>query len=269
MPLTTAPHIPAEELVHGTLIRDQYRWLEDRSLPDTEEWIKEQQRRCNNYFAGCRDLSSIRNRVREYLDIEVADQPSKVGGRYFYRRRGQGQEQASIYTRNVSTGNERLLVDASSLGAFASVGIHRKSEDGSLLAYELKRGGGDRKAIHIVEVENGRVLADFIETGYVRGFSFATDNSGFCYCYEGRGASGGHTIRFHRFGQSEPDRVCLRLEGTCASRLTLIADHTHLGTIHMYQADGAAAIDFWVAQRGEPENWQCIVANRKLPFSPF
>jgi prolyl oligopeptidase len=269
MLLTTTSQIPTEEIVHGTLILDPYRWLEDRSLPETEEWIKEQQRHCNSYFAGCRDLSSIRDRVREYLDIEVADQPSKVGSRYFYRRRNQGQEQASIYTRDALTGKERLLVDASSLGAFASVGIHRISEDGSLLAYELKRGGGDRKAIHIVQVENGCVLPDFIETGYARGFSFITDDSGFCYCHEGLKAFGGHTIRLHRFGQSEPDHVCLRVASNRGSRLILTSDDTHLGAIHVYQVDGAGVIDFWVAQRSESENWRRVLANRKLPYSPI
>jgi prolyl oligopeptidase len=269
MSLTGSPLAPAEEMIHGVLVRDPYRWLEDRSLPETEEWIREQQRRCNEYFAECEDLLAIRERVRAYLDVEITDQPSRVGSQYFYRRRNQGQEQASIYTRDAFTGRERLLVDACSLGAFGSVGVHRISEDGSLLAYELKRGGGDRKAIHIVEVKSGRALLDFIETGYARGFSFISDDSGFCYSHEGQAASGGHTVRLHRFGQSGPDHVCFRVVNTRGSRLILTADRTHLGAIHMYQADGASVIDFWMAQRREPENWRCIFANRKLPYSPI
>jgi len=35
------------------------------------------------------------------------------------------------------------LVDPSGQGPFTSVGIHRISDDASLLAYELKHGGGD------------------------------------------------------------------------------------------------------------------------------
>jgi len=35
----------------------------------------------------------------------------------------------------------------------------------------------------------------------------------------------------------------------------------------MYQVDGAAVIDLWVAQRSEAEDWRRVFANRKLPFS--
>lgn len=269
MSLTGSPLAPVEEMIHGVLVRDPYRWLEDRSLPKTEKWIREQQRRCKQYFAECKDLPAIRERVRAYLDVEITDQPSRVGSRYFCRRRNQGQQQASIYVRDAVTGQERQLVDVSPLGSFASVGIHRISEDGSLLAYELKIGGGDRKAIHIVDVESGNVFPDFIETGYARGFSFTRDGSGFFYSQEGEEASWDHTIRLHRFGRSGPDQVLFRMANTRRSRLILTADHAHLGAIHMYQVDGAGAIDFWVAQRSEPDNWRRVFANRKLPFSPI
>src|SRR5260370_5147618 len=184
MPLSMFRPAPVEEIIHDVVVSDPYRWLEDRHLPETEEWIADQQRRCEEYFADCGNLDALRSRVREYLDVEVLDQPAKVAGRYFYRRRNRGQEQASIYERNISTGHERLLVDPSALGPFASVGIHRISEDGSLLAYELKDGVEDKKAIRIVDVESGRILPDRIENGYARGVVFTSDYRGFYYCHE-------------------------------------------------------------------------------------
>jgi prolyl oligopeptidase len=269
MSLNSSRFAPVEEMIHGVLVRDPYRWLEDRSLPETEAWINDQQHRCNDYFANCGNLDAIRNRVREYLDVEVIDQPAKVGSRYFYRRRERGQEQANIYVRDAFIGQEHLLVDPSSLGPFASVGIHRISKDGSLLAYELKQGGGDRKAIQIVDVESGRVFPDFIETGYARGFSFTSDDLGFYYCHEGLEISEDHTIRLHRLEGTGPDRVCFRVAHNRGSRLILTADHTHLGAIHIHQPDGAGVIDFWVARQSEPENWRCIFKGRKLPYSPI
>ena len=142
MSMTDSRFAPAEEMIHGILVRDPYRWLEDRGLPETEEWIRVQQRRCDEYFAECEELPAIRERVREYLDVEVVDQPAKIGDRYYYRRRNQGQEQGCIYVRDAFTGIERLLVDPSAEGPFVSVGIHRISSDGSLLAYECGHGGG-------------------------------------------------------------------------------------------------------------------------------
>jgi prolyl oligopeptidase len=147
--------------------------------------------------------------------------------------------------------------------------FHRISNDGSLLAYELKLGGGDRKTIHTLGVESGRLLSGRIETGYARGFSFTADDQGFYYCHDEREASEDHTIRLHRFEGIGEDQVCFRVDRTHGSRLLLIADHTHLGAIHKRQLEGEGVVDFWVAEQRAPENWCCIFKNRELPYSPI
>ena len=74
MPLSTLPFAPVEEVMHGVVVRDPCRWLEDRDLPETEEWIMGQQQRCEEYFTECGSLDGLRSRVREYLDVEIIDQ---------------------------------------------------------------------------------------------------------------------------------------------------------------------------------------------------
>jgi prolyl oligopeptidase len=269
MPLTNSIHTPVEELIHGVVVRDPYRWLEDRNLPETEEWLRNQRLRCEEYFADCSNLDGLRKRVREYLDIEVVDQPARVAGRYFYRRRDRGQEQASIYVRDMTSGLERLLVDPAAMGPFTSVGIHHVSEDGSLLAYELKRCGGDRKAIHIVDVVSGRMLSDSIETGYARGFSFSSDLRGFYYCHEVLESPEDHSICVHLFGEPTEDQACFRAPRTRGSRLLLRADEIHLGALYVHELDGEFVVDFWIARRNETKIWNCVFANRTLPFGPI
>jgi prolyl oligopeptidase len=256
-------------MIHGVLVSDPYRWLENRDLPETEEWIREQQRIRDEYFAQCGDLPAIRERVCEYLDMEMRDQPSKVGTRYFYRRRGRGQEQANIYVQDSLNGEERLLVDPSSRGRYASVGIHRISADGSLLAYELKQGGGDRKSLLIVDVASGRTLPDSLETGYARGFAFASDRLGFYYCHELHQPSEHHSIRSHAFGEKGRDAVCFRVARTPGSRLVLAADSERLGAIHGHRSGGDDVVDFWIASQTDPESWHCVFRDRAVPFSPI
>jgi prolyl oligopeptidase len=269
MQLSSVLHPPVEEIIHGSVVRDPYRWLEDRYLPGTEAWIRDQQQQCEDYFADCHDLDVIRDRVRRYLDIEVKDQPARVGNRCFYRRRRKGQEQASIYVCDDRDGEERLLVDPSAFGRYASAGIQRISPDGSLLAYELKEGGGDRKSLHIVEAASGRTLPDSIETGYARGFAFTSDRGGFYYCYEIEQQSEHHTIAFHAFGEMEPDQECFRVTRTRGSRLVLIADAARLGAIHIHRSGGDDVLDFWIAPQNDPECWHCVFRDRTLPFSPI
>jgi len=260
---------PVEEMIHGVLVRDPYRWLEDRSLPETEEWILEQQRRCDAYFGECEELPAIRERVREYLDVEVVDQPARVGGRYFYRRRARGQEQGCIYVRDAITGIERLLVDLSADGPFVSVGIHRVSNDGSLLAYERKHGGEDKKSIHIVDVETGVSLPYSVKRGYTCGFFFSPDNRGFFYSQELSENTDDHMIRFQLFDDSAAEQIVFRAARSRGSRLILSADSIHLGAIWIHEVDGDLVEDLWISQQGNPANWRQIFVGRKLPFSPI
>jgi prolyl oligopeptidase len=269
MPLSNAAQLPIEELIHGTAVMDPCRWLEDRQLPETEEWIRHQQGRCDKYFAQCCNLDVLRDRVRKYLDTDAVDEVASVEGQYFYRRRAQGQEQASIYVRDRETGMERLLVDPSGLGPFASVGIQSISQDGSLLAYDLKYGGGDRKAIHFVDVVSGRTLSDSIPLGYARGFSFASDCLGFYYCQEGPQIANDHTVRFHRFGATGDDRICFQVPRTPGSRLILTTDEVHLGATVTHQRDGNFLVDLWIACHSKPDVWCCVFTNRTLPFVPM
>lgn len=269
MPLNTFPPEPVEEVIHNILVRDPYRWLEDRSLPETEEWILDQQRRCKEYFAECDDLDALRGRVREYLDVESVDQPAKVAGRYFYRRRDRGQEQASIYARDIATRRERQLVDPAKQGPFVSAGIHRISIDGSLLAYELTYGGEDRKAIHIVDVETGQSLPDWLETGHARGFAFTSDKGGFYYCHETSIASKDHTIRLRRFQDPGTDQMVFRAARSRGSRLVLTADEVHLGAIWVHQSASELLVDFFIAELDRPLVWKRVFADRRLPYSPM
>lgn len=269
MPLSAVSPISVDDVIHGEIVHDPFRWLEDRSLPDTQKWIEEQQKRCNSYFSEFDDLDSIRDQVRAYLDVEIVDQPARVRNRYFYRRRQRGQEQACIYVRDVITKRERLLVDPQFMGPFVSVGIYSISNDGSLLAYELREGGGDRSIICFVDVDRGEVLQDRLENGYVRGLAFTGDNRGFFYSHDTSTLTKEHTLRFHLFHEPRREHVVFRVPRSLESRLVLAADAEHLGAIWTRRRDNDLVATLWRARRNNPSGWHQILANRTLPFCPM
>jgi prolyl oligopeptidase len=258
-----------EEIIHGALVRDPYRWLEDRGLPETQQWIEEQRVRCEAYFSDCNVLEALRGRVRSFLNVEVVDQPTRVHGFYFYRRRNRYQEQACIYVKETATGRERLLVDPSGEGPFTSVTIHRIADDASLLAYEVKHGGGDAKEIRIVEVESGRILPDRIASGYARGFTFTSRNDGFYYSHEIPSATGDHLIRLHSFSDPFEDQVIFSCERTPQSRLALIADNLHLGAMWIREDDQEFICDLFVAPRAHDCAWKQVFVNKRMPHCPM
>ncbi|MFC5861822.1 prolyl oligopeptidase family serine peptidase [Acidicapsa dinghuensis] len=268
MPLSVA--MPAfEETLHGVTVRDPYRWLEERGMPETEAWIREQQRRCKAYFDGYPDFECLERRVRDYLDVEVVDQPSRVADRYFYRMRRKYEEQGSIYVREAGTTEERLLVDPSRDGLFTSVGIHRVSEDAKLVAIEVGRGGGDRKEIHIVDVERGSAFPDCIPMGHPRGLAFTRESSGCLYAQDTEDSPNEHFIRLHQLGQGGEDEVLFHAPRTVGSRLVLIANDLLLGAYCLRQQGTERFADFWVASMSEVCNWATVFRNRRLPYGPI
>jgi prolyl oligopeptidase len=258
-----------EEIIHGVVVSDPYRWLEGRELPETEEWIREQGKRCEAYFSGCDTFGLLRCRVERYLNVEVVDQPARIGDRYIYRRRNEDQEQACIYVMDIETNQERLLVDPSGEGPFASVGVHRVSDDGSLAAYEVKRGGSDAKEIRIVDVSTGRMLPDQIGDGYARGFTFTSHNGGFYFCHESPSSGEDHRILYHGFSGNSVDRTVFRKLRAHGSRLLLTADTIHLGAMWIYEHEEKIVCDFYLACRERDEGWHEVFAGKTLPHTPM
>ena len=260
MPLNTA----IEDIIHGVAVNDPYRWLEDRALPGTNVWIREQQQRCSAYFSMCSELSAVESCVRKYLDVEVIDQPARARDRYFYRKRREGQEQGSIYVREGMRDTERVLVDPAREGEFASVGIYRVSPDASLLAYEVRRGGEDRKEIRIFDLDKGVDLPDRIPSGYARGFVFA--RNGYFYAQETDPNSPEHTIRYHPFGSVVPDRVVFRIPRTAGSRLVLTGNAHRLAAIWMYPQGEDIVASLAIAGIEEAPAWHEVFRERRLPY---
>jgi prolyl oligopeptidase len=257
------------EFVHGVKIEDPYRWLEDRGSVETEAWIGAQQQRHDEYFAKIPELDFLSSRVASYLNIESVDQPVRGATRLFYRRRRKGQEQACICMQDPENGREVVLVDPSPFGKFCNVRIHRVSMDGTLLAYELRRGGSDAKAIYIVDSAIRRILPDHLPTGYVRGVVFAPDNSGFFYTQDTDMPEPIHTIRYHRFGETDEDLELFRKSRIGKSRLTLVADSTRLGAFHVYDRADDLAADFYLADFSSGHRWRLVFSRRTLPCSPL
>jgi prolyl oligopeptidase len=269
MPLSTLSHPATEDTLHGVCVSDPYRWLENRNLPETEQWIEDQQQTCEAYFEDCSELDLLRRRVRDFLNTEIIDQPARVGDLYFYRRRKKNQGQACIYLRDRNTKGERLLVDPSGQGPFASVGIYRISDDASLLAYQLRHGGSDAVELRILDVRSGRILPDHIASGYPCGFSFASDNSGFYYYHEPASGSGNLLIEFHSFSDPFKDRTVFTRPRRQGSRLVLIADRIHIGAVWIHGHNDEAVCDFYIAPRTCEGVWRTMFENKRLPHSPL
>jgi prolyl oligopeptidase len=275
MPAELAAIPNVVDTIHGVRVADPYRWLEDRATPQTEEWVARQRTRFEDYVRGLGPLELLRERVKEFVDVEAIDQIGKVQDRYFYRKRSSGDQQPSIFVTE-STGNtERVLVPSANQDPYTAIGIYCISADGSLLAYEVKQGGEHSKAINIVDVANGTILPDHLERGLARGLAFSRGNDGFYYCHEllnepTAQSNTDHAVLFHRLGSStNDDPTLLRLPRTQSSKLVLTSEGGMLGAIYCRDEAKDSLVDFYVARQGKSESWSCLCKNQPAPFSPF
>jgi prolyl oligopeptidase len=187
--MSAPPFTPVDavtEVLHGVPVTDPYRWLEDQDSPRTREWLKAQHTYARSYLDGISGRDQIRNRIRELVDVETYDSIQKVGRRYFFRKRLQGQEQACIYFREGADERHQILIDPAErcTGSYSSVKPLRVSPDGQLLLYEVKEGGERTGTFEVLDIETRAILPDVLPRGYLRGFAFSPDSKSFYYVHE-------------------------------------------------------------------------------------
>jgi prolyl oligopeptidase len=113
--MTASGYPPArrEELterLHGRLIADPYRWLEDPASEQTRSWLAAQDALLAEYMAVLDDREGLAVRITELLGAGSVGAPAWRGERRFFTRRAADQEHAVLYTATPAEG-ERVLID--------------------------------------------------------------------------------------------------------------------------------------------------------------
>lgn len=190
---------PVVDTLHGVIIEDPYRWLEDQDSPETRVWIEAQNKYMASFYNKFPNMDELRRRLARFLDTDEVSLPIVQNGKYFYRKRLAGQQQYVIYMREGPDGQERALVDPHGLSDdfTTSADVFDVSIDGKIMAYSIRQGGEDEVAIHFLEVESGKELADSLARGLYFALGINADNSGFYYVLTD---SAGGRIYFHKFG---------------------------------------------------------------------
>jgi prolyl oligopeptidase len=181
-PPTRVDHV--KETIHGMVLSDPYRWLEDQNNPETRAWIDAQNACTQNILKTLPGRAAISKRLGELIKVDTIRLPVLRGGRYFYSRRTAGQDLFVLYMRRGAAGTETVLVDPASLSAdhTTSVNFEGYSEDGKLVAYGIRKGGEDEVSIHLIDTDTRKEIPDSLPRArYLSGVAFKTDKSGFYY----------------------------------------------------------------------------------------
>ncbi|HXN73519.1 MAG TPA: prolyl oligopeptidase family serine peptidase [Candidatus Acidoferrales bacterium] len=173
----------ANEIIHGVAVSDPYRWLEDQNSRETRAWIDAQNACTQSLLKTLPGSEAIAKRLGELIKVDTIRLPIERGGRYFYSKRAAGQDLFVLYMRR-GTGPEEVLMDPASLSSdhTTSVNFDGISDDGKLVAYGVRKGGEDEVAVHFIDTDTHKEIADSLPRArYLSGTSFKIDKSGFYY----------------------------------------------------------------------------------------
>jgi len=144
------------DTLHGTLVRDPYRWLEDPDSPETVAWSLAQDALLQAETGGLPGRDRLAERIGALLGAGTVGTPAWRGDRQFFMRRTAEQEHAVLLTVDPD-GTERVLVDPVAVDASGTTTLDawQPSKEGDLLAYQLSVGGTEESVLHVINVVTG------------------------------------------------------------------------------------------------------------------
>src|SRR5216684_1308035 len=178
-----APQKPVEDLVQGHKITDAYRWLENATSPETQQWVGDEMAYTRSVLDPLPGREQLHKRLSELLSIGTIS-ASQIGGKYyFYTKREGSQNQPVLLVREGVNGKDRALVDVNQLATDGTVALDWwvPSDDGKYVAYGTSPSGSEMSTLHVIETATGKLLPDSIERTRAVSLAWMLDNSGFCY----------------------------------------------------------------------------------------
>jgi len=204
--------------LHGVVVADPYRWLEDEKSPEVKEWMTAQDALTRAALAKLPGRDAIATRAKELFYIDSLGPPQHRGPRYFYTRRHATKEKAIVYWKQGKQGAEKVLFDPNIWSADGSVslGTWSVSWDGRRVAYSVRKNNADEATLYVLDVATAkRSEVDVIEGAKYALASWTPRGDGFYYTWLPTDPKiptaerpGYAEVRFHKLGQDpKTDRI--------------------------------------------------------------
>lgn len=170
------------DTIHGKIIIDEYRWLEDFNDNKVQGWVVEQNKVARKYLDALPQRELLKRRFTELKRYDDKSAPHKIldGERIFYWVIKKDWERWAYYTKENENAEPVLLLNPNQWG-LNTLGAVYPSRNGKYIAYSVEEAGKENPVIKIMEVETGRILPDSLLGWRQGGIAWLPDNSGFYY----------------------------------------------------------------------------------------
>ncbi|MGB3774793.1 MAG: S9 family peptidase, partial [Leeuwenhoekiella sp.] len=163
-------------------VTDPYRWLEDDRSPETEAWVKAENKVTYGYLKNIPFREEIKQKLEKIWNYEKIGAPFKEGDyTYFYKNDGlQNQYVIYRYKTGENPDNASVFLDPNSFSedGTVSLGGMNFSKNGKLAAYSISEGGSDWRKVLVMNAENREIKEDTLKDIKFSGMSWL-GNEGF------------------------------------------------------------------------------------------
>ncbi len=170
------PARPVVDTVHGMMLTDPYRWLEDNKNEEVIKWTRAQHDAALAWLdKNAPEVPGLKDELTRYTDRTITSPPSYYKGREFFTRKVKGEEQAKLYTR--IDGKEVLLFDPVKLDPTGKSSMQGRaySRDASILAVGVQRAGDELPTQFFINSKTGEQV--YAPLPQVWGVSWTKDNT--------------------------------------------------------------------------------------------
>jgi len=188
--------------IHGTIVADPYRWLENQTSPETRAWIDAENQCTKLSLNELPQRPALQKRLTELMKVDSPGIPMERNGRLFFVYQDRTADLGVLYYREGLTGKDHMLVDPQPLTPdhSTSVALESVSHDGKYVFYGLREGGRDEVTVHIKDVDTFQDLKDVLPSANYFSVTPLADNSGLYYA---RATPQGPRVYLHTYG-SDP-----------------------------------------------------------------
>lgn len=204
-----------QETIHGQVVADPYRWMEDIDSPRTKAWVERERQKAESYLAKLPHRAEIRQYLEKIQNYPRYSLPTLEAGRYFFTRNSGLQNQSVLYMSSTADGQGQVILDPNTLSKDGTVALtnYEVSPGAKYLAYSTAKAGSDWNEIRVLDLATKETLKDKIEWVKFSTIVWDREGQGFFYSRYPAPESGqsatigglneGHTLYYHRLGQPQ------------------------------------------------------------------
>jgi len=152
---------PVVDVYHGTVVTDDYRWLENGDAAEVRAWSDAENAYSRRSLDSAPNRAGIAKKLKALMGYEAPDWYAlnwRGGCLFALKSNPPKQQPFLVVMRGISApGTERVVLDPNALDASGSTTIDWfvPSPDGKLVAVSLSEGGSERGTLHVYEVDGG------------------------------------------------------------------------------------------------------------------